>query len=240
MCRTLHAVLQTAICGIQMLVRVFMTIILMIENLIRMILQTLYNFVSFVLQMLSLIPICVVFLLTARLKCFMCGGGGPCPVNRGGACDCVMSGLAIIILFFIFRATGVLDKIFYSLGYAKARAPTYRFVPTPGDITECSRNDSDYTDESTTLNDANRFTDYVTDYVPSSTYLETSTAKLDDTVTEKVTSELITEKVSPTDSKLDDTTEIVKTETESGGGRRLFDILRNKKKIANLMSYNMY
>nr|XP_026490091.1 uncharacterized protein LOC113396388 [Vanessa tameamea] len=155
MCRTLHALLQTVICGIQMLVRVFMTVILMIENLIRMILQTMYNFISFLLQMLSLIPICIVFLLTARLKCFMCGGGGPCPVNRGGACDCIMSALAIIILFFIFRATGVLDKIFYSLGYTKAKVPVYKFVPTPGDITECSRNDTDYTDDIilTSLND---------------------------------------------------------------------------------------
>ncbi|CAH3985438.1 unnamed protein product [Pieris brassicae] len=146
MCRTVHALLQTVICGIQMLVRVFMTIILMIENLIRMILQTLYNFISFLLQMISLIPICAVFMLTARLKCFMCGGGGPCPVNRGGACDCIMSALAIIILFFIFRATGVLDKIFYSIGYIKTKSTELRFVPTPGDITECSRNDTDYTD----------------------------------------------------------------------------------------------
>lgn len=119
-----------------------MTVILMIENVIRMLLQTAYNFISFVLQMVSLIPICIVFLLTARLKCFMCGGGGPCPVNRGGTCDCLMSALAFIILFFIFRATGVLDKIFYSLGYTKERPTVMRFVPTPGDITECSRNDT--------------------------------------------------------------------------------------------------
>ncbi|VVC89360.1 unnamed protein product [Leptidea sinapis] len=154
MCRTVHAVLQTAICGIQMLVRVFMTVILMIENLIRMILQTLYNFISFLLQMVSLIPICVVFLLTARLKCFMCGGGGPCPVNRGGTCDCIMSLLAIIILFFIFRATGVLDKIFYSIGYIKHRGTALRFVPTPGDITECSRNDTDYYQDDITVSAA--------------------------------------------------------------------------------------
>ncbi|KAJ8731811.1 hypothetical protein PYW08_014541 [Mythimna loreyi] len=148
MCRTAHAVLSTVICGIQMLVRVFMTVILMIENVIRMLLQTLYNFISFLLQMISLIPICVVFLLTARLKCFMCGGGGPCPVGaRGGTCDCVMSFMAVVIIFFIFRATGVLDKVFYSLGYAKAEPPAFmKFVPTPGEITECSRN------ESTTVN----------------------------------------------------------------------------------------
>ncbi|XP_039749049.1 uncharacterized protein LOC120625865 [Pararge aegeria] len=148
MCRTVHSLLQTVICSVQMLVRVFMTTILMLENLIRMILQTLYNFISFMLQLLSLIPICLIFLVTARLKCFMCGGGGACPVNRGGACDCLLSAVAIIIMFFIFRATGILDKIFFSLGYDKARPIVYTFVPTPGDITECSRNDTDYTDVS--------------------------------------------------------------------------------------------
>ncbi|XP_059052455.1 uncharacterized protein LOC131847029 [Achroia grisella] len=164
MCRTVHAVLQTGICGVQMLVRVFMTLILMIENVIRMVLQTIYNFISFMLQMISLLPICFVFLLTARLKCFMCGGGGPCPVNRGGTCDCLMSGLAIVIVFLIFRATGVLDKIFYSLGYAKAKPlVAARFVPTPGDITECSRNDTD-TDQdlmtsSTLKMDGNNYVD---------------------------------------------------------------------------------
>ncbi|CAH0407893.1 unnamed protein product [Chilo suppressalis] len=147
MCRTVHALLQTVICGIQMLVRVFMTIILMIENVIRMVLQTMYNFISFMMQMISLIPICLVFLLTARLKCFMCGGGGACPVARGGTCDCLMSFIAIVILFFIFRATGVLDKIFYSIGYTKARPQAVKFVPTPGDITECSRNDTETTEE---------------------------------------------------------------------------------------------
>lgn len=190
MCRTVHAVLQTVICGIQMLVRVFMTVILMLENVIRMLLQTMYNFISFLLQMISLVPICVVFLLTARLKCFMCGGGGPCPVNRGGTCDCLMSLLAIIILFFIFRATGVLDKIFYSIGYAKAPTQVARFVPTPGDITECSRNDSqeltdypfydtstDYVDTSTTpgLDGDGRRADYLYEEFTTTTFSDQST-----------------------------------------------------------------
>lgn len=120
--------------------------------------------------MISLVPICVVFLLTARLKCFMCGGGGPCPVNRGGTCDCLMSLLAIIILFFIFRATGVLDKIFYNIGYAKAPTKVAKFVPTPGEITECSRNDSET--ETTTdyaLNDYSSLEPLYIDYYESTT-----------------------------------------------------------------------
>lgn len=118
-----------------------MTVLLLFENVARMIMQTIYNLISFVLQMVSLLPICVVFILTSRLKCFMCGGGGPCLVHRGGACDCFLSLLAVVILFFVFRATGVLDKIFYSIGYSKTTLSAERFVPTPGEITECSRDE---------------------------------------------------------------------------------------------------
>lgn len=120
-----------------------MTMVLMLENLIRMILQTIYNTVSFLLQLLSLLPICIIILVTARMKCFMCGGGGGCP-NRGGSggCDCLMTFVAMALLLFIFRATGILDKIFFKLGYAKA--PQIR--PTGG-VTQCSRNDTEYYDD---------------------------------------------------------------------------------------------
>ncbi|KAI5635040.1 hypothetical protein NE865_12229 [Phthorimaea operculella] len=128
-----------------MVVRVVMTTLLMVENLTRMVLQTVFNFVSFMLQLVSLVPLCCVFLVSSRLKCFMCGGGGLCPLRRGGACDCLMSLAAIVILFFIFRATGVLDKIFYSIGYAKATTQIVRFAARTGtgSVTECSRNDTD-------------------------------------------------------------------------------------------------
>lgn len=144
MCRTVHNILSSVICMIQMFVRVVMTIFLMLENLIRMFLQTIYNTISFILQIISLLPICLVILLTARMKCFMCGGGGGCPTRSsgGGGCDCLMSLVALTILFLIFRATGVLDKIFYRLGYAKAAQ-----MRSTGPVTQCSRNDTEYYDD---------------------------------------------------------------------------------------------
>lgn len=164
MCRTIQSVLQAIVCSTQMVIRIFMTFMLMMENLIRMLMQTFYNFCSFSMQILSLAPICLVFILSSRLKCFMCGGGGPCPVNRGGTCDCIMSGVAVVIIFLIFRATGVLDKIFYSMGYAKAQPIIYtRLLPTPGSITECSRNDTVITDTTTELSTITDFV-YVSDY----------------------------------------------------------------------------
>ncbi|KOB76544.1 Uncharacterized protein OBRU01_05566 [Operophtera brumata] len=125
MCRTLCSLVQSVICLVQMVVRIFMTVVLMIESLIRMILQTLYNFISFVLQLISLIPICIVFLLSSRLKCFLCSGGGGCggcggAGGGGGPCDCIIAIIAIYILYLIFKSTGTLDKLMAKLGYTQA------------------------------------------------------------------------------------------------------------------------
>lgn len=126
MCRTLQALVQTVICFAQMLVRIIMTLLLMIENLIRMIFQTVYNFISFILQMLSLIPICCVFIITSRLRCLMCcgDGGGCCPAYRGRSCDCLLSLIFLTIVYFIFKATGLLDKIVLYFGYTKLSSTT--------------------------------------------------------------------------------------------------------------------
>lgn len=102
--------------------------------------------ISFVLQLLSLLPICCIVLLTSRLKCFMCGGGGGCATRSGGSCDCMMSFMAVVILFLIFRATGLLDKLFFKLGYAKSAQGR----PTGG-VTQCSRNDTEYYDDEKTV-----------------------------------------------------------------------------------------
>lgn len=50
-----------------------------------------------------------------------------------------MSILAIVIIYFIFRATGILDKIFYKLGYIKDNPKGLSdFFTIRSDITEHS------------------------------------------------------------------------------------------------------
>lgn len=140
MCSTLHSVSQSCECLVQLFVRTFMTIALMIESLVRVILQTIYNLVSFIFQLISLLPICCVFLVTSKIKCSICGGGGGCAATRGGSCDCIVTIVTLIIVVLIFRATGILDKILYRLGYIKPDSGKL----LSDTVTECSRNDTDY------------------------------------------------------------------------------------------------
>lgn len=121
MCRTAQALLQTLICFAQMLVRILMTIMLMVENLIRLVLTTIYNFLSFLLQIISLLPICCVFILTSKLKFLVCGSSGSCTPNRGGPCQCIMTVIAVIIIIYVLKETGYVDRVLLYFGYKKVK-----------------------------------------------------------------------------------------------------------------------
>ncbi|XP_013135677.1 PREDICTED: uncharacterized protein LOC106101106 [Papilio polytes] len=121
MCRTIQSLIQTFICAIQMVTRIFMTVLLMIENMIRMLLQSIYNFISTILQIVSLIPICCVFMLTAKMRCLLCGGGGGgCGGGGGGFASCFVSAIFLIFLFKALRSYGLADKLLLRLGYTRA------------------------------------------------------------------------------------------------------------------------
>ncbi|KAI8429505.1 hypothetical protein MSG28_000140 [Choristoneura fumiferana] len=121
MCQTIKTCLQSIVCILQMLVRIFMTIVLMVENLLRLVMQTIYNLLSFITQAISIIPICCVMIMTSKLRTVICGAGagkgGAGGVSKNKTCDCVISTLIILVIFFIFRETGVLEKILFKLGY---------------------------------------------------------------------------------------------------------------------------
>lgn len=125
MCRTAEALVQTCVCGAQMIVRIVMIVLMMVENLLKLFLQSFYNICSIVLQIISILPVCLVFVLTSKLKCLICGGGG-----GGGGCnaaqrtagsDCVMTLLVLIILYYVMKANGMLDNLFTNLGYSKTK-----------------------------------------------------------------------------------------------------------------------
>ncbi|KAJ8731810.1 hypothetical protein PYW08_014540 [Mythimna loreyi] len=127
MCRTCHAFLQTLICTCQMLIRIFMVFLMMIENLIRLCLNAVYNFFSLILQLISILPVCLVFILTSKLKCLMCSNScGTCPVQRNGSCDCIMSIITLIIIYYFIKSYGYDDKILAKLGLKRIQTSKKR------------------------------------------------------------------------------------------------------------------
>lgn len=119
MCQTILMFLHTIVCAFQMIVRMILTVLLMVENLIRMFLQSIYNFFSFFFQMLSLIPICCIFIITARCKSLICGCGGGCGSNNGAGCNCIIGILGMIFFYVLFDSLGMIDDIMKALGYTR-------------------------------------------------------------------------------------------------------------------------
>lgn len=142
MCRIVRSIVQAIACLVELFIRIFMTFVLMVESLISMIFQSFYNLLSFLFQIISLLPVCCVFLVTSKIRCSICGGSGGCTVARAGTCDYLMSFVALVLLFLIFRATGILDKFFHRLGYAKSGSVTEKY--SRGIVTDWSKNETDY------------------------------------------------------------------------------------------------
>ncbi|KAG7299933.1 hypothetical protein JYU34_016960 [Plutella xylostella] len=101
MCQFLEECCSLMTCTCLMLARTFMTMIVMMEHIMRMIIQMFYNFVTFLLQLCSLLPLCCIFLLTSGFKCFVCGSGGACPSPRAG-CACSLATILILYLIWAY------------------------------------------------------------------------------------------------------------------------------------------
>lgn len=113
---------KTIECTFEAASRVFMTTVLAIEAIIRKILESVYNFVSSILQLVSLIPMMLFFCVTTKLRWLFCGsccGSGELqkPSLFAVLCECVMSALLVAIVVCILGMSGHLDMICEYFGY---------------------------------------------------------------------------------------------------------------------------
>lgn len=97
-----------------------MTPLIMMHTLTRMLLYNVYNTLSMFCQMCSILPLCIVFMITSSLKCYLCKRSNICCVGTGQECPIVAALTLLLILYFVFKAFGALDWIFEVLGYVKA------------------------------------------------------------------------------------------------------------------------
>lgn len=47
----------------------------------------------------------------------MCSGGGGGGATKNGTCDCVTSTVILVVVFYIFKEVGILDKMLVKIGY---------------------------------------------------------------------------------------------------------------------------
>lgn len=95
------------------------SVFLMAYTLIQMLLYNVYGIISVFCQMCSVLPLCIVFIITSKLKCLLCNNTSICCTGAQGNCPLLMSLVMILVLYFVFYMFGALDSIFSLLGYVK-------------------------------------------------------------------------------------------------------------------------
>lgn len=107
------------LCLLESIVRVTVTILLMLDSIFRMLLYNVYNLLSVFCQICSILPLCVVFIVTSKLKCLLCNRSNICCAGAQANCPLLTSLTTILVLYFVFYAFGAVDSIFNVLGYVK-------------------------------------------------------------------------------------------------------------------------
>ena len=110
MCYTLYVPI---VCTLQTASRIIITILLATEDLIRMIIQTIHNYVSMCLQCIAILPMCMAFCCVNKCCHSHIFDTGCYP--RGHNCGCTLALLVVVIiiivvLFFVFSFEDVLEK----------------------------------------------------------------------------------------------------------------------------------
>lgn len=94
--------------------RTLLTIITITENLIKLILQSLYTFISTIFQAISLLPMCLVFILTSNLR-GICFGGG----LFGSRSNPFLTIVLIVIILYLLLNGSFLESLLKKMGYTK-------------------------------------------------------------------------------------------------------------------------
>lgn len=121
MCYLLPLFVETLHYCFLIIFRTFLSIIVNIENIIRLILQSIFNFLSSIFQAISLLPMCVVFILTSNVKGCFCGGGlnGCCRW-----CGSTFTVFLVITIMYLLYNGGYIESILAKMGYTKLPVST--------------------------------------------------------------------------------------------------------------------
>lgn len=107
------------ICLLESIVQIFVTILLMLDSMVRMLLYNVYNILSVFCQLFSVVPLCIIFILTSKLKCLLCNRSNICNAGAQAQCPLLTSFVMLVCLYFLLNAFNALDSVFNFLGYVK-------------------------------------------------------------------------------------------------------------------------
>lgn len=114
MCTIFPVIMKT----LNMINLMIFNILCLIEDAFVMMCQNIFNSISFCCQICSLLPVCCVFIITSKLRCFLNGSAGTSYLSNEIGFSCiVMTILTLIVLLYYLSATESLDKIFEKVGY---------------------------------------------------------------------------------------------------------------------------
>lgn len=112
------------VCILQAINRIITIILLMCDNLVRMFIFNVYNVMTTCCQICSVLPLCLVFMVTSNLKCIICNRSNICCAGSQGQCP-ILSGLVMIgFLYFVLYAFDAVDWVFNLFGFVKENLET--------------------------------------------------------------------------------------------------------------------
>ncbi|KAG7299934.1 hypothetical protein JYU34_016961 [Plutella xylostella] len=98
-CHPWHEMKSVCACIAFIVARTLMTIIVMTEHLLRLITQFFYNIITCALQTISILPLCLAFLITSGIRCAVCSNTA-CMTQYA---TCFVSFFTIGFLYFVYE-----------------------------------------------------------------------------------------------------------------------------------------
>lgn len=115
-----------------MITRIFMTLLLAIEDIIRLLIQSVHYYVSTIVHAFSLIPVCLVFCCTKKCVCSnLCSSTG-IHCNDASGCSCMLLIFFLVVIVLILYYTNWIQEILKCIGIDIPRDIFHRFKSKNG------------------------------------------------------------------------------------------------------------
>lgn len=125
-----HYGAHTIECTLKAIARMFMTTVLATEAIFRKIIESVYNFISFVLQLVTFIPMMLFFCVAMKVRGLCTSCRFQKPLLSFIFCECLMSALFIALLIFTLSLSGHLDTILMYFRYWRGNT-TMKLLANP-------------------------------------------------------------------------------------------------------------